>query len=141
MEALTKWQARFARENAEARLARIDASLASPAGDDTLARVGHKAVRTALICAVLAITAKYDDRAVHRNGVGWDAASSNMGHRLAWIAEYDERTAAHAWTLVHRHRRQIGAELRDELYGTLDVEDEPAIALAACHVPPTDFHR
>ncbi len=133
-EALTTGQARFAREiaeEAEARLARIDARLASPAGEDAMAKVRRKTVRLALSRAVRAITARDEDRAVHRNNVGWDAASSDMGHRLAWIAEYDERTAAHAWTLVHRHRRQISGALWAELYGSPDIEDEPVVAPAA----------
>ncbi|MEG9525123.1 MAG: hypothetical protein MIL41_05030 [Hyphomicrobiales bacterium] len=131
---LTRPQVAFMREiyeEAAARLARIDARLASPAGEEAVARVQTPAVRWALLHAVREITALDADRAAERNNSGWDAASSDMGHRLAGRLALDVEAAAPAWAIVHRHRRQISRPLREVLYGTPDVEEEPAVAPAA----------
>lgn len=131
---LTRPQAAFMREiyeEAAARLARIDARLASPAGEEALARVQTASVRWALLFAVREITALDADRAGERNNSGWDAALSDIGHRLAGRPALDVDAAAHAWTIVHRHRRQISPLLREALYGSPEIEDEPAIAPAA----------
>ncbi|MGH1574513.1 hypothetical protein ACRAWG_32550 [Methylobacterium sp. P31] len=133
-ETLTRPQAVFMREiyaEARDRLARIDARLASPAGEEALARVQTPAVRWALLHAVREITALDADRAGERNNSGWDAASSDVGHRLAARPALDVQAAAHAWAIVYRHRRQVSPPLREVLYGSPDIEDEPDIATAA----------
>ncbi|MCJ2078113.1 hypothetical protein MKK68_21110 [Methylobacterium sp. E-016] len=56
------------------------------------------------------------DHAAHRNGIGWSAAHSHVGHVLASLEVLDQAQAAHALQAVYPHRRQLTPELRARVF-------------------------
>ena len=93
----------------------VTARLEVPADEDAIARSEGDERRADLHDACRLISAQDEDRAQDRNGVGWDSASSWKGHHLALRVTLTPLEAAHAWTLVERHRRQLPADLRARL--------------------------
>jgi hypothetical protein len=104
--------------SARAAIASADARLAPEAGAEALTRAPRAAVREDLLEACRALSALDADRCREANAMGWSAVSSAPGHRLAGMATLTPLQAAHAWALVHPHRRQLAPDLRERLFGT-----------------------
>ncbi|KQP91357.1 hypothetical protein ASF60_18105 [Methylobacterium sp. Leaf113] len=94
--------------------ARLEALMESPWWE----RAGIEAVRVAVHEGCRFLSDRDEDRAAHRNGIGWSAAHSHVGHVLASMESLDQAKAAHALQAVYPHRRQLTPELRAGIFGT-----------------------
>ena len=117
---LTRKQHDWARDildGARSAVAAADARLATPAGIEAMERAYDEGVRIALLAACRELSALDGDRCREANDQGWSAVSSAPGHRLASRESLTVLEAAHAWVLVHPHRRQLSPDLRGRLFG------------------------
>ncbi len=117
-------------ENAAANIARAEARLSRPAPAAWFARAADPSVRAAALEACRVLSARDEDWASDRNGVGWSQATSWTGHVLSERDALDQGSASHALHLLHTHRRQIPAELRDRLFGGAPAPEPAQAALA-----------
>ncbi|NEU12608.1 hypothetical protein G3T14_10710 [Methylobacterium sp. BTF04] len=95
----------------------VDARLSTEAGAEAIARAYHAEIREDLLAACVELTDLDHDRCREANGRGWSAVASAPGHRLANMDSFTILQAAHAWSLVHPHRRQLSEDLRGRLFG------------------------
>ncbi|NEU14897.1 hypothetical protein G3T14_22865 [Methylobacterium sp. BTF04] len=117
---LTRCQFDWARDilsGARSAVAAVDARLLTEAGADAMERAYDADVREALHAACRHLSALDEDRCQEANGQGWGAASSAAGHRLASLESLTVLQAAHAWSIVHPHRKQLTDDLRKRLFG------------------------
>ncbi|TXN47413.1 hypothetical protein [Methylobacterium sp. WL7] len=98
----------------------VDARLATEAGTAALERAYVADVRRDLHAACRELSALDTDRCREANGMGWGAVASAPGHRLAGMKSLTILQAAHAWGLVHPHRRQLSEGLRQRLFGAAE---------------------
>lgn len=67
------------------------------------------------------------DRASRRNGVGWGADDSAIGHTLSGRESLTPAEAAHALALLHHHRRQLPGPLLSQLFHPAAAGLQPAL--------------
>ncbi|NEU13510.1 hypothetical protein G3T14_15415 [Methylobacterium sp. BTF04] len=117
---MTRRQYDWARDilsGARSAVAAVDARLATEAGADAMERAYDVDVREALHAACRHLSDLDEDRCQEANGQGWGAVTSAAGHRLAGLESLTVLQAAHAWSIVHPHRRQLPDDLRKRLFG------------------------
>ncbi|QRE76840.1 hypothetical protein [Methylobacterium aquaticum] len=109
--------------NAEARLRRL-------APRDWRALAADPAVRQAALEGCVLLSSLDVDRATKRNGIGWGADDTGVGHVLASRASLTESEAAHALALLSVHRRQLPPALLARLAGGAPAAAPAQAALA-----------
>ncbi|MCG5246914.1 hypothetical protein [Methylorubrum extorquens] len=107
-------------ENAEARLRR-------GAPRDWQALAEDAGVRDAALIGCRLLSTLDGDRASKRNGIGWGADDSAIGHTLAGRETLTPTEAAHALALLHHHRRQLPGPLLSRLFHPAAAGLQPAL--------------
>ncbi len=108
--------------NAEARLRRI-------APRDFRALAADPAVRETALEGCVFLSERDADRATKRNGVGWGADDTGVGHVLSGREALSEAEAAHALALLAHHRRQLPPRLLARLAGGAPAPAQAVLAL------------
>lgn len=96
----------------------VTARLGAERIQDWWERASLPEVRVAVLEACRVLSSYDEDFAALRNGVGWSAAHSHVGHVVASLPELDQSQASHALRAVRAHRRQIPTELRERIFET-----------------------
>lgn len=107
-------------ESAEARLRR-------GAPRDWRALAEDEGVRDAALIGCRMLSALDDDRASKRNGIGWGADDTAVGHTLAGREALTVTEAAHALALLHHHRRQLPGPMLARLFEPAPAGPQPAL--------------
>ncbi|MCJ2039877.1 hypothetical protein MKK64_05265 [Methylobacterium sp. E-025] len=105
-------------DEVESMIAAVIARLGSERIMDWLERAALPEVRVAVLEACRVLSSYDEDFAALRNGVGWSAAHSHVGHVVASLPELDQTQASHALRAVWAHRRQISPEFRGRVFGS-----------------------
>lgn len=103
--------------NAAACRRRAEERLNRPAAPDLYARAEDEGVRGAAHDACLYLSARDEDRASVRNGIGWSQATSWVGHVLSERTKLTRGEAAHALGVLWIHRAHLPASLRTACFG------------------------
>ncbi|MCJ2035592.1 hypothetical protein [Methylobacterium sp. J-068] len=102
----------------EAMIAAVIARLGKERIIEWWDRAGDEGVRIAVLQACRVLSGLDEDRAAIRNGIGWSAAHSHVGHVVASLSELDQTQASHALRAVWTNRKQIPVELRERIFET-----------------------
>ena len=105
-------------DEVEAMIASVIARLGAERILDWWERAGLAEVRVAVLEACRVLSGRDEDFAALKNGIGWSAAHSHVGHVVASMPELDQTQASHALRAVWAHRRQISPELRGRVFGS-----------------------
>lgn len=108
-------------DEVEAMIAAVIARLGAERVLDWWERAGLPEVRVAVLEACRVLSSYDEDFAALKNGIGWSAAHSHVGHVVASLPELDQSQASHALRAVWAHRRQISPELRQRVFGSAGV--------------------
>lgn len=63
------------------------------------------------------LAASDDDHAAFQNGVGYNGADTDFGHKLAGAGHWTPRMARAGYKMLRKYKRQIGEEAWAEVYG------------------------
>ena len=123
--------------NAAVNVNRCLQRIATP-HEPELALARDPAVRAAAAEALALVTARDQDRAQDKNGVGWSKTASLTGHVLTGLGELSETHATHAIRILRLHRGQVPRALMARVLGApapAPVEAAPAPEAPAVAVP------
>lgn len=105
-------------DEVETMIAVVIARLGTVRIEEWWERAGLAEVRVADLEACRVLSGRDEDFAALKNGIGWSAAHSHVGHVVSSLPKLDQTQASHALRAVWAHRRQISAELRGRVFGS-----------------------
>ena len=115
--------ARMARQlvkQIDAAIQKVRDRLARDPSRDWLARAQVPGVLQAVHVGVKILTSYDEDLATVRNDRGWGKSHSHAGHVLAGLDTLSVIEGSQALAAVHRHRKQLSPELREEIFGSAE---------------------
>ena len=101
-------------------IAKVRARLARDPSHDWVARAQDPEVRRAVLTAVQILCSYDEDRASLESGIGWGKSHSHAGHVLGSLSELSVIEASQALAAVWRHRKQVRADLREQVFGSAE---------------------